>query len=40
MNESLDQALKFHKNGNLDKAEKIYLNILKKIVLMHLYYNF
>ena len=30
MNESLDQALKFHKNGNLDKAEKIYLNILKK----------
>ena len=30
MNESLNQALKFHKNGNLDKAEKIYLNILKK----------
>ena len=30
MNENLDQTLKFHKNGNLDKAEKIYLNILKK----------
>ena len=30
MNESLDQALKFHKNGDLDKAEIIYLNILKK----------
>ena len=28
MNEELNKAIKFHRKGNLEKAEKIYLEIL------------